>query len=304
MAPPGSTRFKRRFYAPAGGLSKKPANPPLSFEPSRSLCGNVHIGGCRAADRLQKLPLRRKAKTNDQPRAAVELTARAENLPREQEGGLSLVSSQLLSTPADPGFWLRFRSGPVLTYPRTLRSGPRESLARTQAWRAGSCEIRPMVRSEQGGGEAADHSSHPDDRAEINRKAGSQIWGFARCAPRTRATTGSVPLLESSARFQARRALELVMAHSANLAFHFCTRQESRTSKIFLDEICEEPARQTAPTPNTAVQWRYIRRGLRCERTFIPKGISSLKARHRAPEMVENLGYKVSECTRAPGRVR
>jgi hypothetical protein len=44
----------------------------------------------------------------------------------------------LLSTPADPGFWLRFRSGPVLTYPRTLRSGPRESLARNQAERAGS----------------------------------------------------------------------------------------------------------------------------------------------------------------------
>ena len=63
---------------------------------------------------------------------------RAEALPREQEGGLSLVSSQLLSTPADPGFWLRFRCGPVLTYSSTLRSGPRESLARSQAWRAGS----------------------------------------------------------------------------------------------------------------------------------------------------------------------
>src|SRR5690349_7728483 len=45
---------------------------------------------------------------------------------------------QRLSTPADPGFWLRFRSAPVLTYPRTLRSGPRESLAKSQAWRAGS----------------------------------------------------------------------------------------------------------------------------------------------------------------------
>jgi hypothetical protein len=43
-----------------------------------------------------------------------------------------------LNTPADPGFWLRFRSGPVLTYRSTLRSVPRESLARNQAWRAGS----------------------------------------------------------------------------------------------------------------------------------------------------------------------
>jgi len=48
------------------------------------------------------------------------------------------VTMELVATPADPGFWLRFRSGPVLTYPRTLRSGPRESLARSQAWRAGS----------------------------------------------------------------------------------------------------------------------------------------------------------------------
>ncbi len=59
--------------------------------------------------------------------------------------GLSLVSFQLLNTPADPGFWLRFRSGPVLTYPRTFRSGPRESLARTQAWRAGNWQMRPML---------------------------------------------------------------------------------------------------------------------------------------------------------------
>ena len=44
--------------------------------------------------------------------------------------------SRLSNTPADPGFWLRFRCGPVLTYSSTLRSGPRESLARNQAWRA------------------------------------------------------------------------------------------------------------------------------------------------------------------------
>jgi len=40
-----------------------------------------------------------------------------------------------------PKFVFAFRSGPVLTYPRyprTIRSGPRESLARNQAWRAAS----------------------------------------------------------------------------------------------------------------------------------------------------------------------
>src|SRR5438552_18851440 len=35
--------------------------------------------------------------------------------------GSAFITFQLLNTPADPGFWLRFRCGPVLTYARTLR---------------------------------------------------------------------------------------------------------------------------------------------------------------------------------------
>ena len=49
-------------------------------------------------------------------------------------------------------------------------------------------------------------------------------------------------------------------------------------------------------------QWRYRRRGLRCEHRLIRKGILSVKARHRAQEKVENLGCRVSICTRARGR--
>src|SRR5207244_12330100 len=33
----------------------------------------------------------------------------------------AFITFQLLNTPADPGFGLRFRCGPVLTYARTLR---------------------------------------------------------------------------------------------------------------------------------------------------------------------------------------
>jgi len=48
--------------------------------------------------------------------------------------------SHLVRPPRDLGFWLRFRCGPVLTYSSyssTLRSGPRESLAKTRACEAG-----------------------------------------------------------------------------------------------------------------------------------------------------------------------
>jgi hypothetical protein len=69
---------------------------------------------------LQNLPLRPKAKTNERV-GLLSFNVYDVGGPcctrrgNQQEGGLSLVSFQLLSTPADPGFWLRFRSGPVLT---------------------------------------------------------------------------------------------------------------------------------------------------------------------------------------------
>ena len=60
---------------------------------------------------------------------------------------LDIRDMSAVTTPADPGFWLRFRCGPVLTYSSTLRAGPRESLARSQAWQAGSRKIVTMDRN-------------------------------------------------------------------------------------------------------------------------------------------------------------